>query len=161
MIRTSIFALTLFAAGVATAAPPSLAKRPVEDRSMAEPERAVTPPAPADAALQTQIANLVSRAQSAEQAFATLLPRAKQAAGSAGGEGSEGWVAAQLLLSALEDARAPATQALSELDSTIATRLNSGTDAGLLELQAADTQVAALTEAQQRELDSLRKRLTR
>lgn len=157
----SISLLMLFAAGAAEAAPPSLAKRPVEDRSMAEPQRTVTPPAPADAALQTRIADLVSRARSAEQAFATLLPQAKKAASSAGSEGSETWVAAQLLLSALEDARAPATQALSELDSTIAERLNSGGDAGLIELQAADVQVAALTEAQQRELDSLRTRLTR
>lgn len=161
MIRVTILALMLVPAAASAAAPPSLAKRPVEDRSMAEPVRQVTPPAPADAALQAQIAGLVEKAQGGQTAFADLLPQASRAVSAAGAQDSESWIAAQQLLSALEEARAPSTQALSELDSTIAMRLNGGTEAGLAELQAADTQVAALTERQQRELDSLRSRLSR
>jgi hypothetical protein len=153
--------VTITAAMLLGGAPPSLAKRPVEDRGMAEPMREVAPPAPADAALQTQIAGLVEKARGGQRAFADLLPRARAAAAGAGSEGSESWIAAQLLLSALEDARAASTQALSELDSTIALRLNGGSDAGLTELQAADIEAAALADAQQRELDSLRGRLSR
>lgn len=161
MIRLMIFALLLLPAIPAIAAPPSLAKRPVEDRSMAEPVRQATPPAPADAALQAQIAGLVGKAQGGQTAFAALLPQASRAVSTAGAQDSESWIAAQQLLSALEDARAPSTQALSELDSTIAVRLNGGAEAGIAELQAADTQVAALIQGQQRELDSLRSRLSR
>ena len=160
MRRLSIFALILLSTA-AEAAPPSLAKRPVEDRSMAEPVREVTPPAPADAALAARIAELVGRAEGGQRAFAELLPRARTAASGAGGEGSESWIAAQQLLTALESARAPNTSALSDIDTLIMTRLNGGGEVGLAELQAADARLSALAEAQQQELDTLRGRISR
>lgn len=161
MRRLPIFAPMLLAAVAAQAAPPSLAKRPVEDKSMAEPQRTVAPPAPADAPLTAQIAELVDKAEDGQRAFAALLPRAQSAAAAAAGEGSESWIAAQQLLTALESARAPSTSALSEIDTLIATRLDDGSEDGLTELQAADTRLSALAEAQQKELDGLRGRISR
>lgn len=138
---------------------PSLARRPIEDRDLSEPVRQVAPPAPADAALKAQIDGLVTRAQTGQRAFAALLPKVETAAASAGTEGSESWVAAQQLLSALESERAPSTSALSELDTLIAMRLKDGNDAGQTELQAADRQIEALVQAQQSDIDRLRARI--
>jgi hypothetical protein len=140
---------------------PSLAKRPIEDRDLSEPVRQVAPPAPADAALQTQIAALEQRAQAGQSAFAALLPRAESAASAAGLDGSESWIAAQELLSALESERAPSTAALAELDALVAERVRSGSDAGLAELQAAHAQVTALVDSQQHDLDRIRARIAR
>lgn len=161
MHRLSMTTLLLLTACSGTAVGPSLAKRPIESRSMAEPVREVVPPAPADAALKSQIADLVHRARTGQSEFAALLPRVKTAAAAAGNQGSESWVAAQQLLSALEGSRAPSTIALSALDALIATRLSGGTEAGLTELQAADAEVAALVSTQQRELDALRAQIAR
>lgn len=151
----------MLAATSAAAAPPSLAKRPVEDRTMAEPVRDVLAPAPADTALKARIDGLVAQGADGQRAFDAQLPQARVAAASAGNEGSEGWIAAQQSLSALEAARTSSTAALSEIDTLIATRLAAGSDDGLTELRAADDRLIALTVAQQKELDSLRSRLSR
>lgn len=140
---------------------PSLAKRPIENRDMSEPVRAVAAPAPAGAQTASQIAALVERAQAGQRAFAALLPRAEGAASAAGSEGSESWIAAQQLLSALETERAPSTQALSELDALVTATLNGDDQAGVAEIQAADAEIAALVEAQQRDLERLRERVSR
>jgi hypothetical protein len=162
MKRLLILAPLVLSACASEAIGPSLAKRPVENGTMDEPAReAAPPPAAADAPLRDRIAELVNRSQQGQRAFAELLPRARDAASSAGGEGSESWVIAQQLLSALESARAPSTQALGELDALIAERINGGDEAGLAELQAADAQVAAIVDAQQAEMDRLRERLSR
>jgi hypothetical protein len=65
------------------------------------------------------------------------------------------------LLSALESERAPSTAALAELDALIATRLKDGNEAGLTELEAADSKIAALVDAQQADLDRIRARIVR
>lgn len=161
MHRLLMIAPLLLTACSGAAVGPSLAKRPIEDRSMAEPVRAIPPPAPADAALQGQIAGLIDRARTGQREFSALLPRVQAAAGAAGSDGSESWIAAQQLLSALEGLRAPTTAALGELDALVATRLNNGTEAGMIELQAADAEVAELVEGQRRALDSLRARIAR
>jgi len=161
MQRLFLLAPLLLAACAGENVGPSLAKRPIENLDLAEPVRQVTPPAPADAALRTRIAGIVERAESGQRAFAALLPKAESAASAAGADGSESWVSAQQLLSALESERAPSTAALSELDALIAARLKEGNEAGLTELQAADGQVAALVDSQQSDLDRLRARIAR
>ena len=161
MHRFLALAPLLLAACTSEAVGPSLAKRPIESRDMSEPVRQVAPPAPADAPTRAQIAALVERAQAGQRAFEALLPRVASAASAAGAEGSESWIAAQQLLSALENERAGSTQALSELDALVAARLNSGSDTGVTELQAADAQISALVAAQQQELDRLRARISR
>lgn len=140
---------------------PSLAKRPVENVPLTEPEAEVVAPAPADAALQTQIRTLLSQAREGQSAFDAVLPRAQAAAGSAGAEGSESWVSAQQLLSAVESARTPTTRAVGELDALVAARVADGSDAGLDELQAAQAEVATLADEQQRAVDALRERISR
>jgi hypothetical protein len=161
MLRLLILSPILLTACAGEAIGPSLAKRPIESRSMTEPVREAAVPAAADAELRTQIARLTDSAQAGQRAFAALLPRARSAASAAGPEGSESWITAQQLFSALENERAPTTRALADLDALIANRLKEGTEAGIVELQAADAEAAALVEAQQRELDSLRVRLSR
>lgn len=138
---------------------PSLSKRPVESVPLTEPRSEPLSPAAADAALLGRIEALLAQARDGQRAFAALLPRARQAAASAGAEASESWIAAQQLLSAIESARAPSTRALGELDALIAEQVRTGSDAGLAELQAAQEEAATLAEEQQREVDALRARI--
>jgi hypothetical protein len=140
---------------------PPLSKRPIEAMPLGEPRReAVAAPA-ADAELRGRIAALLAQAREGEQGFAAVLPRARSAAGAAGSQGSETWVAAQQLLSAAESARAQTTRALGELDALMAARVGGGTDQGLAELQTAQAEVSAVAEEQQRVIDQLRERISR
>lgn len=161
MNRLLILAPLMLAGCTGQAIGPSLAKRPVEGQSFDEPARTHAAPATADAGLRSRIANLVGRAQGGQRAFADLLPRAREAASGAGVEGSEGWIAAQQLLSALESARAPSTQALGELDALLAERVNTGKEDGLAELQAANSQVSSIVDTQNSELAAVRARINR
>jgi hypothetical protein len=156
-----LLAPPLLAGCSSAAVGPSLAKRPIESRDLSEPVRQVAPPAPADTALKAQIEGLVARAQAGQNGFAALLPKADSAASAAGSNGSESWVVAQQLLSALESERAPSTAALAEMDALIATQVKAGNDAGLSELQAADAQIGTIVDAQQRDLDRLSARIAR
>lgn len=135
---------------------PGLARRPIEALPLTEPPSAPTPPVAADTALRGQIDGLVAQARQAQKSFSALLPRARQTAAGVGAEGSESWIAAQQALSALEAARAPATRALGELDALLAAKVNAGSDDGVAELQAAETEVGALVEDQARAIDALR-----
>jgi hypothetical protein len=161
MQRLFILAPLMLAACADAGAGPSLAKRPIESLDLGEPVRQVAPPVPADATLRARIAGIMEAAQSGQRAFAALLPKADSAASAAGADGTESWVAAQQLLSALESERAPSTAALAELDALIATRLKDGNEAGLTELEAADSKIAALVDAQQADLDRIRARIVR
>ncbi len=152
-------ALTLLAACSNQAVGPSLSKRPIENLPLGEPQSVAEAPAAADAGLQGQITTLLAQAREGEIAFAALLPRARAAAAGAGAEGSERWISAQQLLSAAESARTPSTRALGELDRLISARVFEGSDSGLAELQAAQAEVAALVEEQQRAVDALRERI--
>jgi hypothetical protein len=140
---------------------PSLAKRPIESRSMAEPVSTPAQAQLADADLQSQIDGLIDRANVGQRAFAGLLPRARAAALAAGPEGSESWIVAQQLLTALEAARAASPDALARLDAMLATRALAGDEAGLSELQAAQQLVATTTDGQNRALEELRARISR
>lgn len=140
---------------------PSLARRPIESRNLGEPAREATPPVAADAQLRSEIEGLVNRARTGEREFAALLPRTEAAARAAGAEGSESWIAAQQLLSALEAARGTTTAALGRLDALLAGRVLARNEAGFVELQSAQQDVAALAEAQQRQFDRLQARINR
>ena len=140
---------------------PSLARRPIESRDLSEPVREAAPPVAAEAQLSSEIEGLVNRARVGERDFAALLPRAEAAAAAAGAEGSEGWLAAQQLLSALEAARGTTTSALGRLDAMLAQRVLARNEAGFADLQSAQQQVAALAEAQQRRFDRLQARISR
>jgi hypothetical protein len=151
----------LLAACAGQSSGPSLAKRPIESRSLEEPVREALAPAPADAALRALIDEQVDRARKSQSEFAALLPRVQDAASSAGAQGSESWIAAQQLLSALEGSRAGTTGALGRLDELIAERVLAGQDAGLAELQAAQREVAELADQQRGRFESLRERVNR
>ncbi|HEV2567813.1 hypothetical protein [Sphingomonas sp.] len=152
----------LLAAGCAqNAIAPSLARRPIESRDLNAPPAEAAAPAAADAALAREIATLVERAEAGQRAFAALLPRAQSAAANAGADGSESWVAAQQLLSALESSRAETGAALAGVDALLSARVQARSDAGLAELQAAAQRIGALAEAQQDVIDSLRARISR
>lgn len=140
---------------------PSLAKRPIESRSLEEPVREAVAPAPADTALQALVAEQLERARSSQRAFAELLPRTQTAVAAAGAEGSESWIAAQQLLSALEGSREGTTGALGRLDALIAERVLAGEDSGLAELQAAQQEVAGLSAQQREAFERLRERINR
>ena len=139
---------------------PSLSKRAIESLPLTEPQTEAEAPAAADPATRARIAALLAQAREGQTAFASLLPRARQAADSAGAETSESWIAAQQLLSAAESARAPSSRALGELDALIAAQVHGGSDQGLAELQAAQSEVAAVVEDQQRAIDALRERIS-
>jgi hypothetical protein len=97
---------------------PSLAPRPIESLSLAEP---ATPPAPAqvaDPAAVARYAPLIAQAHSADEAFRRALEqgRAALAAGRNAATGSEPWAEAQVALSRIETAREPVAKALADLD---------------------------------------------
>jgi hypothetical protein len=161
MRRLTLIAPLLLTACAGAAVGPSLSKRPIESLPLTEPASEAAAPAAADAELRGRIDALLRQAREGQSGFAGLLPRARQAAGAAGAEGSESWIAAQQLLSALDDARAPTTRAMAELDALAATRVNTGSDAGLAELQAAAAEVSTLAGEQARTIDSLREQVRR
>ena len=163
MIRATLLLPVLVLAGCATgdAAGPSLGRRAVEATDFREPERSVAAPAPAGPQLAAELAGLRRRAEEGEAAFATLRPRADAAAARAGAEGSEAWVEAQQLLSALEAARQPSTAALARLDTLLADRLLGGQDEGTADIQALQAELGAMVETQQRAIDRVRDRISR
>jgi hypothetical protein len=116
------FALLLIAAALAGCAQtggafPSLAPRPIEQRSDAPPERPA-PVATPDAALDAQIAALTKRLADAATAFdpAAQRTRGLVTAARSSGVGSGPWLDAQTALAELDGIRAESTAAMSALD---------------------------------------------
>lgn len=99
---------------------PTLAKRPIESRGdgpvAAAP--AATPAPAVDQAAASRINAAIARAEEGIAEFERALPPAQSAVGSAKGAayGSEGWINAQMTVSALERTRGPLKTALTELD---------------------------------------------
>jgi hypothetical protein len=96
---------------------PSLALRPIETMSLAEP---VTKPAPAGTvagAADARYAPLVAQARTGDAAFRRAFDEARPALtrGRDAGIGSDAWTAAQVGLSRMQAARDPVTQALLSL----------------------------------------------
>jgi hypothetical protein len=139
---------------------PSLARRPIETRGLDEPARTATPPAAADATLREKIAAALASVERGRADFAGLVGQVETAVAAAGAEGSESWIAAQQLLSALEGARAPSPAGLADLDTLLTTRLAAGQTAGITELEAARASALPIVEAQDAAIDRLRRRIS-
>jgi hypothetical protein len=154
-------ALLLAAACAQNGDSPSLARRPIESRDLNAPVPEAAPAAAAEPALQDELAALVERAEAGQRNFAALLPRAHSAAGAAGAEASESWIAAQQLLTGLESARAETTGALARVDALLSERVLGRSDAGLAELDAAAQRIGALADAQQASIDAVKARISR
>ena len=161
MRRAFILALLILPSCAPSSGGPSLARRPIESRDLAEPVAVESAPVATDPELAAQIDGLVNRARVGERDFFALLPRAQAAASAAGTQGSESWITAQQLLTALEGAREATSNALTRLDALLAARVLAGNDAGLAELQSAQRDVGALSEQQQQRFDQLQARINR
>ena len=119
---------------------------------------------PADRSLAARIADAEQRAAEGAAAFDRLLPSARAAAGQAGARGSESWIAAQELLSALTGVRAPVSTALAELDALGGRRVEAMRDIGVADraqLFAAASRVAGIDADEQAAIEAIRARLAR
>jgi hypothetical protein len=98
---------------------PSLAPRPIEQLSLAEPERPAPPPALASPEVVARLAPTVEQARNGDAAFRQALDeeRAVLDRGRSAATGGEAWTAAQVSLSRIETARTPVAQSLATLDS--------------------------------------------
>jgi len=107
---------------------PSLAKRPFEDRDPMASARTGPAQIPAGlpADLSVRIAALERRVDTANNAFRALLPAARQRALNAKGsaQSSNSWVDAHIALSRLDQSRADAVAAASELDVLVTDQLD-------------------------------------
>ncbi|MDH7637799.1 hypothetical protein [Sphingomonas oryzagri] len=128
-------ALVIATAGCAGSSDPypSLAPRPIEQISMAEPNRPEAPAAVADPAAVQRYAPLIAQAQAADADFRRVLEEERPALvrGRGAGEGSDAWLAAQVSLSRIETARGPVAKALASLDAA-RSGLDPQTDTGAM-----------------------------
>lgn len=150
-LRLLLLAFATLAGGCAASAAdpayPSLAKRAVEGRLTTVAPEVVDLPAPPPAAdLAARMAQLDRAFAQGQDAFAAQLEPARRAVAAAGSAppSSEGWIAAQMAVSALDAARAPSVAALADLDQLRIARQDAGDLAGETELEA---MVAAMTDA--------------
>jgi hypothetical protein len=155
-------ACALAAACSTPANPPSLLPRAIESRPEANltvPQPLATKPISAPMALQ--IAKLVAEAKSGDADFAKANQSggATVMAGRSAPLGSEAWVAAELVRSALQVARQRSAAALAEIDSLAVMQgelssrdPNAG---GLTEIQAAQTEIEAIVARQTARLAAL------
>ena len=111
---------------------PSLARRPIEKASTAEPPPSApaTAPAPANPQDTARLAALVEQARAAHQRFLAKEQRAVQsvATGSGAAPGSERWALASVALAELESERSAAMIALADLDQLYAAARIEGGD---------------------------------
>ncbi|WP_454883850.1 hypothetical protein [Sphingomonas oryzagri] len=112
---------------------PSLAPRPIEQISMAEPNRLDPPVAAADPAAMERYAPLIAQAKSADADFRRVLEeeRLALAHGRGAAEGSDAWLSAQVSLSRIETARGPVAKELADLDAA-RSGLDPQTDTGAM-----------------------------
>jgi hypothetical protein len=130
-------ALTLIATGCAgDPSFPSLAPRPVEDESLAEPTLPAPPPGTPGDVAAAEYAPAVEKARAADTRFRATLAETRAAitAGRGAATGSDAWLAAQTALSRVEAAREPVATVLADLDAARngdAARADSGKAAAL------------------------------
>lgn len=142
---------------------PSLAKRPVEAPTRETPADAIPPaPRPGDyASLDRQLTALTDQARQGGIAFDTLYAEvAGHIRVSASAEvSSEQWVAAQVELGRLEQARYGSVYALASLDTLHAEQMKEvaeGAAAGVERIEAARAQALAIVDSQNDRVDALR-----
>lgn len=134
---------------------PSLLPRPVEQTSLAEPERPV-PVATPDAALDAKIAEIRANLDAGNKSFAAGAQDAEAKIAVARGlaPGSEPWLQAQVAMGSLSELHRPAVVALADLEELATQR---GVD-GLPPyptLDAAVAEAAKASDSQQARIDSL------
>jgi hypothetical protein len=146
----------------APANPPSLLPRAIETRPETSPT--VSQPSaaqPISASLATKLTSLVAEANAGDVAFAKAIQMGSAAiiAGRSSAPGSEPWVAAELVRSALQVARQRSAAALAEIDSLAVTQselaVRDPSVGGLNEILAAQTEVDAIVARQTARLDAL------
>ena len=117
---------------------------------------------PVSAALAGRLADLVGQARAGEAAFDSAADQAERLAASAGGAQSEGWVAAQVALSAAAAARGPATTALGDIDALggHALQAQGGISPNdLAAIKDAGAQVSAIDQRQAQRIKAIEARL--
>lgn len=141
---------------------PSLAPRPQEAIDPRVPIPNEVRVDPADPNLTAHLAALVGQAEAGNQAFQSAVENAERLANGAGAQQSESWVAAQQALSAAQEARAPTTRALGDIDAIAANALQTrgGIPAGnLAAIKAAADRAAEIDRFQSERIDAIEKRL--
>jgi len=129
---------------------PSLAPRPIERLSLAEPSRAAPPAALADPAAVQRYAPLIEQARTADADFRRVLAEEQSALARSRGaaEGSDAWLAAQVSASRIETARGPVAKALADLDAA-RSGLDPQTDTGaMIAIAQAFDQVEQISRAE-------------
>jgi len=129
---------------------PSLAPRPIEQLSLAEPSRPAPPAATADPAAVERYAPLIKQAHEADADFRRVLEEERPALtrGQGAAEGSDAWLAAQVSLSRIETARGPVAKALADLDAARST-LDPQTDTGaMVAIEQAFDQVQRISDSE-------------
>lgn len=151
--------------------PPSLALRPSETASAidkATPGVSSTPVTEApganavfDSLTAAKLGAIVDRARQSVAPFAVALAPARAAVGAAAGAAvsSDAWIAAQLELTRLERARAPAATALADFDVAKREQITSGKRYDHAALDAMEAIVAGVNSDQQAQTAALRAKL--
>jgi hypothetical protein len=165
MNRIFLSALILSLSGCAGAGTyPTLNPRPIETKAeglLAEPAAPDAPQAPASPESQSKIAAALRVAQDGATAFDAALPAARAAAGTAGTGGSEGWIKAQMAVSALEQQRGPVKSALADLDDLLRKTLSGPSGTDLDRVQEAIRTIAAIDTQQEQDMADLLQRISR
>ena len=135
---------------------PSLALRPIESRSNAEPE-IVTPVAEPDAALDKKIAAIGARLAASEAAFGASAATAESAARTPAAQavGSNEWVRAESALADLDSLRVDTLGAVTDIDQLSAERGVAG-DPPYPALDDARAKAQAQLDAQQKRIAAIK-----
>ena len=141
---------------------PSLAPRAAEAIDPRVPVVRPINDRPVTAGLNGRLAELVSRAQAGQSAFAPLAAEAERLANGAGSPQSDGWVAAQQALSAAVAAREPTARALGDVDALAADAL--ATQGGiapndLAAIQRAQAEIGTIDQRQSNRVKAVQSRL--
>jgi hypothetical protein len=155
--RIAMFlALGLVGCTEAPGAYPSLALRPIESRSDAEPEVA-TPVAAPDAELDKKIAAIDAKLGASEAAFSASAATAEAAARAPAAQavGSNEWVRAESALADLDSLRVDTLGAVTDLDQLTSERGVAG-DPPYPALQAALAKAQAQLDVQQKKIAAIK-----
>lgn len=158
-----LFCLLLPAACQTPADPPSLLPRAIEKQSTATAAPSPLPasPKPADAALIAQLQRMLTDAKAGDVDFTALERKngATLTAGQRAAQGSEAWISAEMVRSALEVARQKSANALSDVDSLAVARAEQASrdaaTAGLNEILSTQAEISAIVEHQTKRLTAL------
>lgn len=127
---------------------PSLLPRPVE-ATRPDDLPVAPPPATVDPAQEAMATILAAQARAADAEFNRALPAGVKS----GPQGSDAWAVAQSARSAAEIARTPALDALTDLDTAIASATDRGQD--VAPLLKARGEVQAIVDRQTARLDAI------